>query len=69
LNTLNFKKLYNKVREIEDINIKYKFAIICDLLKRQHRERERKRKKRERMREREREYIFFIQEYIFFIQD
>jgi len=45
LNTLNFKKLYNKVREIEDINIKYKFAIICDLLKRQHRERERKRKR------------------------
>ena len=33
LNTLTFKKLYNKVREIEDHEIKYKFIIICDYLK------------------------------------
>ena len=32
LNTLTFKKLYNKVREIEDHEIKYKFIIICDYL-------------------------------------
>ena len=30
LNTLTFKKLYNKVREIKDHDIKYKFIIICD---------------------------------------
>jgi hypothetical protein len=30
---LTFKKLYNKVREIEDHDIKYKFIIICDYLK------------------------------------
>jgi hypothetical protein len=33
LNTLTFKKLYNKVREIQDHEIKYKFIIICDYLK------------------------------------
>ena len=33
LNTLTYKKLYDKVREIEDHNIKYKFIIICDYLK------------------------------------
>jgi hypothetical protein len=33
LNTLTFKKLYNKVRDIEDHDIKYKFSIICDYLK------------------------------------
>ena len=30
LNYLTFEKLYNKVREMEDHNIKYKFIIICD---------------------------------------
>ena len=30
LNNLTYKKLYDKVREIEDIEIKYKFIIICD---------------------------------------
>ena len=33
LKNLTFKKLYNKVREIEDHEIKYKFIIICDYLK------------------------------------
>ena len=33
LNTLTFKKLCDKVREIEDHEIKYKFIIICDYLK------------------------------------
>jgi hypothetical protein len=33
LNYLTFEKLYNKVREIEDHNIKYNFIIICDFLK------------------------------------
>jgi hypothetical protein len=33
LNYLTYEKLYNKVREIEDHNIKYKFIIICDFLK------------------------------------
>ena len=33
LNLLTFEKLYNKVREIEDHDIKYKFIIICDYLK------------------------------------
>ena len=33
LNTLTCKKLYDKVREIEDHDIKYKFIIICDFLK------------------------------------
>jgi len=28
----DFEKLYNKVREIEDHEIKYKFIIICDYL-------------------------------------
>jgi hypothetical protein len=30
LNTLTYKKLYNKVREIEDHNLKYKFIFICE---------------------------------------
>ena len=33
LNYLTFEKLYNKVREIEDHEIKNKFIIICDFLK------------------------------------
>ena len=33
LNHLTFEKLYNKVREIEEHEIKYKFTIICDFLK------------------------------------
>ena len=33
LNTLTYTKLYNKVQEIEDNEIKYKFIIICDFLK------------------------------------
>ena len=33
LNYLTFEKLYDKVREIEDHDIKYKFIIICDYLK------------------------------------
>ena len=33
LNYLTFEKLYNKVREIEDHDIKYKFIIICYFLK------------------------------------
>ena len=33
LKTLTYKNLYNKVREIEDHDIKYKFIIICDFLK------------------------------------
>jgi hypothetical protein len=33
LNYLNFEKLYMKVREIKDHDIKYKFIIICDYLK------------------------------------
>ena len=33
LNYLTFEKLYNKVREIEEHEIKNKFVIICDLLK------------------------------------
>ena len=33
LNNLTYKKLYNKVREIEDHEIKYKFIIIRDYLK------------------------------------
>ena len=35
LNYLTFEKLYNKVREIEDHEIKYKFTIICDYLNHQ----------------------------------
>ena len=30
---MTYKKLYNKVREIEDHEIKYKFIIIWDYLK------------------------------------
>jgi len=30
LNHLTFEKLYNKVREIEDHDIRYKFIMICD---------------------------------------
>ena len=30
---MTYKNLYDKVREIEDHNIKYKFIIICDFLK------------------------------------
>ena len=33
LNYLTFEKLYDKVREIEDHEIKYKSIIICDYLK------------------------------------
>ena len=33
LNYLTSEKLYNKVREIEDHEIKYKFILICDYLK------------------------------------
>ena len=33
LNYLTFEKLYIKVREIEDHDIKYKFILICDNLK------------------------------------
>ena len=33
LSNLTYKKLYEKVREIEDHEIKYKFIIICDYLK------------------------------------
>ena len=33
LSNLTYKKLYDKVREIEDHEIKYKFIIICDYLK------------------------------------
>ena len=33
LNYFIFEKLYNKVREIEDHKIKYKFIIICDFVK------------------------------------
>ena len=33
LNNSTYKKLYDKVREIEDHEIKYKFIIICDYLK------------------------------------
>ena len=33
LYSLTYKKLYDKVREIEDHDIKYKFDIICDYLK------------------------------------
>ncbi len=29
-NNLNFEKLYNKVREIENHDVKYKFIIICN---------------------------------------
>jgi hypothetical protein len=30
---MSFEKLYNKVREIEEHEIKYKFIVICDLFK------------------------------------
>ena len=30
---MTIEKLYNKVRENEDYEIKYKFIIICDYLK------------------------------------
>ena len=33
LNNLTYTKIYDKVREIEDHEIKYKFIIICDYLK------------------------------------
>jgi hypothetical protein len=33
LSNLTHKKLYDKVREIDDHEIKYKFIIICDYLK------------------------------------
>ena len=33
LNTLTYKKLHEKVRGIEDNDIKYKFIMICDYLK------------------------------------
>ena len=33
LKTLTYKKLYDKVREIEDHDVKYKFIIMCDFLK------------------------------------
>ena len=33
LNYLTFEKLYNKVRDIENHDIKYKFITICDFLK------------------------------------
>ncbi len=33
LNNLTYKKLYDKVREIEDHDVKYKFIITCDFLK------------------------------------
>ena len=33
LNNLTYKKIYDKVRDIEDHDIKYKFIIICDYLK------------------------------------
>ena len=33
LHNLTYKKLYNKVKEIEDHDIKYKFMTICDYLK------------------------------------
>jgi len=35
LKHLTYEKLYNKVREIEDHDIKYKFIIACDFLKEQ----------------------------------
>ena len=33
LNYLTFQKICNKVREIEDHDVKYKFILICDFLK------------------------------------
>ena len=33
LNNLTYKKLYDKVQEIENHDIKYKFIIICEYLK------------------------------------
>jgi hypothetical protein len=33
LKKLTYKKLYDKVREIEEHDIKYKFIIICEYLK------------------------------------
>jgi hypothetical protein len=33
LNFLTFEKLYNKVREIEEHDVKYKFILICDFFK------------------------------------
>jgi hypothetical protein len=33
LNYLTYEKLYNKVQEIEEHEIKYKFIVICDFLK------------------------------------
>jgi len=48
LSNLTYKKLYEKVRENEDHDIKYKFILICGYLKERERARARERE-RERM--------------------